>query len=338
MEGSLLAPWGAPHPAPATLPPGPRRRDSSAAQQVGAGVLGVTLAALGVLVIAQLREQPKRPRARTKAGTRRDHVRAARYLSGAASILSFSVLTDSALEHYRGTFHNPGMVVAPVVAAASFANNLEMLARPERSTGARLALCVVSLATGILGTGFHVYNVAKREGGFGLLNLFYGAPIGAPAAIGLAGFYSAAAAQLMRESGGRPQARILGSPAGIVLGLSAVAGMIGTVAEAGLLHLRGAFHNPAMYLPVSLPPLAAAALAAATAKRGLLGLARQLLRATALLGLIGAGFHLYGVRRNMGGFYNWSQNILQGPPVPAPPGFTGVALAGLAAVKLMERN
>ncbi len=64
--------------------------------------------------------------------------------------------------------------------------------------------------------------------------------------------------------------------------------------------------------------------------------ARVLLQLTAAAGVAGFGFHVYGVSRNMGGFYNWSQNILNGPPIPAPPSFTGVALAGLAAVRLME--
>ena len=34
-------------------------------------------------------------------------------------------------------------------------------------------------------------------------------------------------------------------------------------------------------------------------------------------------FHAYGVSRNMGGWRNWSQNVLNGPPLPAPPSFTG---------------
>ena len=48
------------------------------------------------------------------------------------------------------------------------------------------------------------------------------------------------------------------------------------------------------------------------------------------------GFHAYGVSRNMGGWRNWSQNVLNGPPLPAPPSFTGLALAGLAALSLIE--
>ena len=62
------------------------------------------------------------------------------------------------------------------------------------------------------------------------------------------------------------------------------------------------------------------------------------LRLTALVGFLGAGFHVFGVSRNMGGWRNWSQNILNGPPIPAPPSFTGLALAGLAALGLIEEH
>ena len=51
---------------------------------------------------------------------------------------------------------------------------------------------------------------------------------------------------------------------------------------------------------------------------------------------MGTAFHAYGIHRNMGGWRNWSQMILQGPPLPAPPGFIGVALAGLGALDLLE--
>jgi hypothetical protein len=103
-----------------------------------------------------------------------------------------------------------------------------------------------------------------------------------------------------------------------------------------LLHFRGAFHDPFMYVPVTVPPAAAALLAASVFVPPLRRAARALLWMTGVAGAAGAGFHAYGVSRNMGGFYNWSQNILNGPPIPAPPSFTGVALAGLAAVRLME--
>jgi hypothetical protein len=40
----------------------------------------------------------------------------------------------------------------------------------------------------------------------------------------------------------------------------------------------------------------------------------------------------------MGGWRNWSQNILNGPPLPAPPAFTALAIAGLVALSLIEKR
>jgi hypothetical protein len=108
--------------------------------------------------------------------------------------------------------------------------------------------------------------------------------------------------------------------------------------EVGLLHFRGAYHDPFMYLPVTIPPVTAAlmghaALGPTHRRRPVI---RFFLRLTAALGLAGVGFHVFGVARNRGGWRNWSQNLLNGPPIPAPPSFTGLALAGLAALGLME--
>src|SRR6185437_12196979 len=41
--------------------------------------------------------------------------------------------------------------------------------------------------TGLLGTCFHIFNISKKPGGFSWQNLFYSAPIGAPAALILSG-------------------------------------------------------------------------------------------------------------------------------------------------------
>jgi hypothetical protein len=92
-----------------------------------------------------------------------------------------------------------------------------------------------------------------------------------------------------------------------------------------------------MYAPVVLPPIAAATLATAalTGSSGARGLAVPLLRLTSWLGIVGVGFHAWGVQRRMGGWSNWRQNLLAGPPLPAPPAFSGLALAGLAALELL---
>ena len=53
---------------------------------------------------------------------------------------------------------------------------------------------------------------------------------------------------------------------------------------------------------------------------------------TAALGVAGVAAHAYGTSRYMGGWKNWRQNLVDGPPIPAPPSFSGLALAGLAAL------
>src|SRR4051794_31560615 len=105
-----------------------------------------------------------------QAGT----VRAARRLNRAAGLLAGSVLADSAVEHYRGSFENPAMYAPLVAAALSLAMSGHGVS--DRRGGAhavRDATCLLAGITGLIGTGFHIYNLGKRPGGFSWLNLFY---------------------------------------------------------------------------------------------------------------------------------------------------------------------
>jgi hypothetical protein len=194
----------------------------------------------------------------------------------------------------------------------------------------------LSALTGAIGVGFHAYNILKRPGGPSWINLFYGAPVGAPLALLLAGVLGRGAERIRDDQA----STILGRPAGEVLSAVSSAGLAGTAAEAGLLHFRGAFQNRCMFLPVAIPPAAGLLLAANIVNPGnaIRRAAKISLKLTALLGLAGVAFHAYGVSRNMGGWRNWSQNILNGPPLPAPPSFTGLALAGLGGLSLLERT
>ncbi len=269
---------------------------------------------------------------------RRTAVRAARRLNRAAGTIAASVLFDSAIEHYRGSFANKAMFAPLITSALSLAASLH--GTRDRSPAAHAARDTAYAAagmTGIVGTGFHIYNIGKKPGGFCWQNLFYAAPIGAPAALmlsGLMGFL----AERVRDNTPGELPTILGVSAGRAVAAASGLGILGTVGEAGLLHFRGAYHDPFMFAPVTVPPVAAAllsgtALGQARAPRHL---TRWWLRLTALLGFAGVGFHAIGVGRNMGGWRNWSQNVLNGPPIPAPPAFTGLALAGLAALRLLE--
>jgi hypothetical protein len=193
-------------------------------------------------------------------------------------------------------------------------------------------------ATGLVGFGFHAYNVGKRVGGYSFQNLFYAAPIGAPMALTLAGALGVLAERVRDVDPDQP--RLAGLPAGRTLALGAAAMLVGTTAEAGLLHFRGAFQNPAMWVPVTLPPLAAAVLAASAARPpgARRDLAKASMWAVSAMGIAGVAFHAYGVARMMGGWSNWRQNLIDGPPLPAPPSFSGLALGGLAALELLEHR
>jgi len=286
-------------------------------------------------------------------GARRDGP--IRQLRQGAAILALSVLTDSALEHYRANFRRRPMYVAPSVGAATLVTSVRAARAASRSSPGQRSVFATAALTGLLGTGFHLRNLLTRPSAlrrpghsFSWLNLFYAAPLAAPLALTLSGLLGLAADSLARRStaakgsqrAASSAAVLLGAPAGRVLSMLTGIALLGNSAEVGLLHFRGAFQNPFMYVPVTIPPLAAAALVLRSAWGGSKSTlaTRPLLRATFAVGMAGVGFHAYGIRRNMGGFGNLSQMILQGPPLPAPPAFTGLALAGLAACKLMERS
>ena len=269
------------------------------------------------------------------------HATPTRQLHGVAAILGASVLADSAIEHYRGDFRNPAMFTPLVSSTLMIVSSLHgMKAASVDSHVGRTSVYAAAIAVGAIGTAFHLYNVTKRVGGIRWENLFYGAPLGAPAAIALGGLAGLAADRLAGNAKRRGAATLMGVPAGRVVAAFSSIGLLGTVGEAGLLHFRGNFQNPAMYLPVTMPPIAAAFLAEAALdpahepRR----IARLWLGATSLMGFAGSAFHAYGVQRMMGGWRNWRQNLLDGPPLPAPPSFAGLALGGLAALKLIERS
>ena len=306
-----------------------------------------TLAVVGVLSLWQgrrvLRAQAHgtgESLPRRRAG---DASAESRVLHGAGAALAASVLADSAVEHYRGSFKNPGMYV-PIITSA-----LALLAGGSGAAGhsgrgprrARAGVYATAAAVGVVGTGFHLYNLLRRPGGLSWLNLFYSAPPGAPAALSLAGLLGLAADRIEAAPEGEAP-RLLGLPAGRALAGLTGLGIAGTVGEAGLLHFRGSFQNPFMFAPVTVPPVAAALMLGAAVGPRQPERPRRLTRLwlglTAALGCAGVGFHAYGVSRAMGGWRNWTQNLVDGPPLPAPPSFAALAVAALAALSLMERE
>ena len=161
---------------------------------VACAALGLSGAALASIMSARgelpavKRPQPRAIIRRLRPARAGATVTAARQLNRAAGTLAFSVLADSSVEHYRGSFKNKAMFTPLIVSALTLGMSLHGTADKRPLThGVRDTTYLLAAVTGLLGSGFHLYNVGKRTGGFSWQNLFYGAPLGAPIAILLAG-------------------------------------------------------------------------------------------------------------------------------------------------------
>ena len=304
-----------------------------------AGALAIAAGALAVRRGAAARPRGSRVRAIPGYTHRAAVVEAAQRLNRGAGLIATSTLLDSALEHYRGSFHNKAMFTPLVASALTLAVSVHGTGDQRKvAHKVRDPIYAAAAMTGLVGTGFHIYNIAKRPGGFSWQNLFYGSPLGAPAAVALSGLLGYYSERLRDSHSMRP--RVFGFRAGRAIAALASVGLLATAAEAGLLHFRGAYHDPFMFVPVTVPPVGAILLAetAVSHPRRPRRLTGWWLRLTALVGFIGSAFHAWGVHRNMGGWRDWRQNVLNGPPIPAPPSFTGLALAGLAALDLLRKH
>ena len=157
-------------------------------------------------------------------------VRAARRLNRAAGVLALSVLADSAIEHYRGSFKNKAMFTPLVVSALTLAASAHGTA-DSRAGAHRVRDAVYALGgrrPASLGTGFHIYNVGKQAGRLGWQNLFYRRAarraVGDPA-VGPARLLLRARA---RQHRGARRRRCFGLPAGRALAAVTGAGLLGT--------------------------------------------------------------------------------------------------------------
>ena len=169
---------------------------------------------------------------------------ASQQLNDSAAMLALSVLADSAVEHYRGSFQNKAMYAPLAVAALTIGGGLFGRFDPRgRKHMARDVIYGLAAATGLVGLGFHAYNILKRPGRLSWLNLFYSAPIGAPMALTLSGLLGRSAERI-RDTRPSDEPTLLGLPAGRTLAAVTATGLAGTVGEAGLLHFRGRLPQP----------------------------------------------------------------------------------------------
>jgi hypothetical protein len=107
---------------------------------------------------------------------------------------------------------------------------------------------------------------------------------------------------------------------------------LGIWVQVSLMHWAGGFKHVAMWGPVVATPLfAAAALAGAITRGGAFGWVVAAVMAVAVVeGLVGLGFHLVGMARQVGGAS--LRNALSGPPPMLPLAYALIGVLGLFGV------
>jgi hypothetical protein len=254
-----------------------------------------------------------------------------------AALQALIVMPDAFIGHYRSGFdlraqYAPfivGLLLAVSAVAAAIVPHVRGVARAAVIAG------MLALVGGLIGVGYHHwYGITTKPGGYRWLlhHLMHHAPPLAPLAL-----FAAGALEVLGAVGASGTEQVFGTPIrGLALAVVGVT-LAGATLQAGLLHYRGSYHNPAMYLPVVVLPLAgiAAVWSAISPGGASLVLASSLLWATFLSGFIGAGMHLRGMDRQMGGLYLGVAAILEAPPPGAPLFVAAVGAGGLVALQLL---
>lgn len=259
------------------------------------------------------------------------------WLALIAAALTLLVAADALAGHYRSgfafrsqyaPFASGGLLIVAAL-AASVAPDVPWTNKALHAAG------WLAVVTGAVGFGFHhYYGIAKKPGGYKWLlhYLMYGAPQLAPLALAASGVLA-----LIAAHGIAGETNFAGMNMRVALfGFVAVA-LVGAILQAGILHYRGAFNNPAMYAPFAAPLVAvfASVLMIFTPSRAMSLVLAIMLWLTFLTGFVGLGMHLRGMGRQMGGLYVALFNWLEGPPAFAPALFAGLAAVGLVAIYLL---
>ncbi len=250
--------------------------------------------------------------------------------------MTMLLLVDAWAGHYRRNFtHLVQYAPFPIGGLLVIFALAAIIAPQVPATGAGLrAMSWLSIAAGLAGVGFHhYYGLARKPGGYRrwLDSAMYGAPPLAPLALALLGVFA-----LLARRGELGAIDVAGMPIRVALLTMTVIGLVGAVAQAAILHFRGAFNQPLMYAPLTVPVLATLAgiwlivAPSSTARAASI----VLFWLTLLTGFVGLGMHLRGFDRQMAGLYVPLFNWLQGPPAFAPALFAGLAALGLIAIAL----
>jgi hypothetical protein len=256
------------------------------------------------------------------------------WLAFVVASLTFFILADAFAGHYRSGFVFRSQFAPFISGGLLIVIALWVTLRPDE----RWAIPAFEVAgwlaiiSGVVGLVFHhYYGIAKKPGGYSWLlhYLMYGAPQLAPLALTVTGMLALITA---RGFAGKMSFAWLDLREAL-LALVAFA-LAGATLQAAILHYRGAFNNPFMFAPVTVPVLAIVMSIWVVVKENesVLLVLTILLWLVFLIGFVGLGMHLRGFGRQMGGLYVTIFNWIEGPPAFAPALFTGFSGVGLIAI------
>jgi hypothetical protein len=244
------------------------------------------------------------------------------------TLSTLPLLYEIMVLHYRGAFHNKFMwapaVSLPLVAAGGVASCLQRDERRSREVFRPFAWGMTIL--GALGAFFHLRGVARQMGGLHnwKYNVVTGPPFPAPLQVALLGMLGMVASRPISNTEAKQ-----GDQSKIVRGARRINSfsylLVGT--EAAYYHWTGNFFNPAMYIPLVFSPIMAL-VHMSSLLRSRLARAFELPLSilSALVGLIGFGFHIANMLRRPGGL-SW-QSLFYGPPLMAPLQLSAYGLVG----------
>jgi hypothetical protein len=255
-----------------------------------------------------------------------------------AALQAALLMPDAFVGHYRSGFTLRAQYVPFIVGVLLALSAVVAAVAPHAPVVTHIAVIAgsLALASGVVGAGYHHwYGITTKPGGYHWLlhHLMHHAPPLAPLALATAGALEVLAA--LGTSGSDHLWGIsLRALAVTVVGVT----LVGAAMQAALLHYRGAYNNVAMYIPVVVLPVAAGAAflnAAASDNPTVHFIAALLLWIAFASGFLGAGMHLRGMDRQMGGLYMGVAAILDAPPAGAPLFIAALSASGLVAMQLL---
>lgn len=241
---------------------------------------------------------------------------------------------ESFLGHYRSGFSLKAQYAPLLTATLLTLAAASILLGLFRSGIVLQAAGWIAMLSGLIGLGYHhYYGIVEKPAGYHWLlhHLMYHAPSLAPLSQAALGALLLFAGKLVNGA-----TSVFGfSIRGWIMEVCAIT-ILGAVAQSAILHYRGAYNNVLMYVPVTIPLVAAFALALQGIVPSTFGatFAVVTLWLTFFSGFVGLGMHIRGIDRQMGGLYIARANVMQGPPLSAPLAFSGFAGAALAALQL----